>query len=79
MVSRISNPRRNGPRGPVVTSGLRWWLRVVLVLFGILCIDSVYLVATDLVAWSSGQPREDGIYLWAFLIHLVLACVLIFL
>ena len=77
MDSQISNPRRNGPRGPVVTSGLRWWLRVVLVLFGILCIDSVYLVATDLVAWSSGQPREDGIYLWAFLIHLVLGLLLL--
>ena len=68
---------KGGPRGPVVTSGLRWWLRVLLVLFGVLCVDSAYLVATDIAAWISGNPREDGIYLWAFLLHLVLGSLLL--
>ena len=77
MDSQKRNPRRSGPRGAVVTSGLRWWLRVVLLLFGILCIDSLYLVATDLAAWISGESREDGLYLWAFLAHLVLGLMIL--
>ncbi|MDG1978906.1 MAG: hypothetical protein P8I44_10105, partial [Phycisphaerales bacterium] len=60
-----------------MTSGLRWWLRVVLLLFGILCIDSLYLAATDLAAWFSGASRENGIYLWAFLVHLVLGLLIL--
>ncbi|NCF40443.1 MAG: aspartate phosphatase [Planctomycetia bacterium] len=77
MDSQNRNPRRSGPRGPVVTSGLRWWLRLLLLLFGILCIDSLYLVATDLAAWISGESREDGLYLWAFLAHLVLGLMIL--
>ena len=63
--------------GPVITPALRRWLRVVLVLFGLLLVDSLILVTTDVVAWWTGEAREDGQYLWAFLAHLVLGLVLI--
>ncbi|MEE2973183.1 MAG: hypothetical protein VX672_08655, partial [Planctomycetota bacterium] len=53
------------------------WLRIVLVLFGLLMLDSVYLTAVDLAAWWSGNPREDGAYLWAILIHLGLGLLLL--
>ena len=53
------------------------WLRIVLVLFGLLMLDSVYLTAVDLAAWWSGTPREDGAYLWAILIHLGLGLLLL--
>ena len=69
--------RRRGPAGPVVTPALRWWLRVILVLFGVLALDSVYLAAVDIAAWWSGEPREDQAYLWAILIHLVLGLAII--
>lgn len=35
-------------------------------------IDSLFLVSVDLQAWWTGASKEDGLYLWAFLAHLVL-------
>lgn len=64
-------------KGPVITPALRRWLQVVLVLFGLLLVDSLILVTTDVAAWWSGEAREDGSYLWAFLLHLVLGLSLI--
>ena len=75
MDSEVS-PRR-GPKGPVVTRGLRIWLRIVLALFGLLVIDSIYLSGVDLMAWWTGEPQEDQAYLWAILIHLVLGLLLL--
>ena len=72
-----SQSRRRGPAGPVVTKGLRWWLRIVLVVFGLLALDSIYLAAVDLTAWWTGEPREDQAYLWAILAHLVLGLAII--
>ena len=68
---------RRGPKGPVVTRGLRIWLRIVLVLFGLLMLDSLYLVAVDLAAWWTGESREDQAYLWAILAHLVLGLLIL--
>lgn len=70
------SPRR-GPAGPVVTTSLRWWLRVILVVFGLLALDSIYLAAVDITAWWAGEPREDQGYLWAILVHLVLGLAII--
>ena len=64
-------------KGPVITTALRRWLQVVLVLFGLLMVDSLILVMTDVAAWWSGEGREDGRYLWAFLVHLGLGLLLI--
>ena len=64
-------------KGPVITPALRRWLQVVLVLFSLLLVDSLILVTTDVAAWWSGEAREDGSYLWAFLLHLVLGLTLI--
>ena len=61
----------------MITPALRRWLQVVLVLFGLLLVDSLILVTTDVAAWWSGEAREDGSYLWAFLLHLVLGLTLI--
>lgn len=77
MSDAQSRTRRRGPAGPVVTKGLRWWLRVVLVVFGLLALDSIYLAAVDIAAWWSGEPREDQAYLWAILAHLVLGLAII--
>ena len=38
MSDSQSRPQRRGPAGPVVTKGLRWWLRIVLVVFGLLAL-----------------------------------------
>ncbi|MBC01782.1 MAG: hypothetical protein CMJ34_00560 [Phycisphaerae bacterium] len=70
------SPRR-GPKGPVVTRGLRIWLRIVLGLFGLLMIDSIYLSGVDIVAWWTGESQENQAYLWAILIHLVLGLLLL--
>jgi hypothetical protein len=64
-------------KGPVITTALRRWLQVVFVLFGLLMVDSLILVMTDVAAWWSGEGREDGRYLWAFLVHLGLGLLLI--
>ena len=68
---------QRGPSGPVVTRSLRIWLRIVLALFGLLVLDSIYLVAVDLAAWWAGDSREDGTYLWAILVHLGLGLLLL--
>ena len=77
MTDDQTRSRRRGPAGPVVTPALRWWLRVILVVFGLLALDSIYLAAVDLAAWWSGESREDQGYLWAILIHLVLGLAII--
>ncbi|MCP4833177.1 MAG: hypothetical protein GY895_00290 [Phycisphaera sp.] len=68
---------RRGPKGPVVTPALRVWLRIVLALFGLLAIDSLYLSAVDIAAWWTGEAREDQAYLWAILLHLGLGLLLL--
>ncbi len=68
---------RRGPGGPVVTRGLRVWLRILLVLFGILVLDSIYLSSVDIVAWWTGVSRENQGYLWAILVHLALGLLLL--
>ena len=75
-VASSMSPRR-GPKGPVVTRKLRIWLRIVLGLFGLLAIDSIYLSGVDIVAWWTGEPQEDQAYLWAILLHLVLGLLLL--
>ena len=65
-----SNKKRN--TGPVVTPSLRKWLTVLLGLFALLLIDSVYLSAVDLVQWWTGERLEAGPYIWAFFAHLIL-------
>ena len=61
----------------VVGPGLRKLLVLVLVLFAILVVDSIYLGAITFVQWLQGTNLEGELYQGAFLIHLALGFLLI--
>ena len=56
----------------VVGPGMRKLLVVVLVLFAILVVDSVYLGAITFLQWLEDVNLEDAVYQSAFLVHLAL-------
>ncbi len=68
---------------PAVGPKLAWVLRIVLGLFALLCVNSVYLGAVTLLGWLAGQGAyggrdfENRFYLWMFLIHLVLGLAIV--
>jgi len=68
---------------PAVGPRLGWVLRIVLGLFALLCVNSVYLGAVTLLGWLSaqgsygGRDYENSFYLWMFLIHLVLGLAIV--
>ncbi len=63
--------------GPVMGAELRPWLRVVLVLFGVLVVNSVYLGGVTLAEQVVGRSLQDYFYLSMFLAHLLLGLGLI--
>ena len=62
---------------PAVTPGLRWLLRVVLVLTALLGANSVYLSAVTVLEATSGHSYQNYYYQYMFLGHLVLGLLLI--
>jgi len=73
---------------PAVGPRLAWVLKIVLGLFALLCVNSVYLSAVTFLSWAAGgygaasaaaaaggydaRQYENQFYLWMFLLHLVL-------
>jgi tetratricopeptide (TPR) repeat protein len=62
---------------PVVGPRLRKLLAVVLGLFALLAVNSVYLVTVSLTQWATGSVYENYFYQWMFLGHLVLGLLII--
>ncbi len=69
-------PKRRRPR-EVVGPRLRKLLFVVFALFALLSVNAVYLGATTLLEWSSGETYQDYFYQYMFLAHLALGLLLI--
>ncbi len=77
-MSASSAPHTARQAAPAVLSpGLRRLLAVVRVLFGLLVINSLYLVAVSLAGQLGGQSYENYVYLLMFLAHLGLGLLLI--
>ncbi len=76
MATRAATSSRTQPASQVLSPALRRLLTVVLVLFGLLVINSLYLVAINL-AGQGTQSFENYFYLLAFLVHLILGLLLI--
>lgn len=70
-------PRRRRRYVPAVGPRLRILLWVVLGLFALLSLNSVYLVTVKLAGWFSGVTYDNYFSLWMFLGHLVLGFALI--
>ncbi|MHC4305516.1 MAG: multiheme c-type cytochrome [Planctomycetota bacterium] len=62
---------------PVVGKRLRRLLVVVLGLFALLGVNSVYLVTVSLTQWATGNTYENYFYQWMFLGHLGLGLLII--
>lgn len=68
---------------PAVGPRLQWVLRIVLGLFALLCVNSVYLGAVTLLGWLAargaygGRDYENNFYQWMFLIHLVMGLAIV--
>jgi tetratricopeptide (TPR) repeat protein len=62
---------------PVLTPALRRLLAVVLLLFGLLAIDSLYLVSVTIAEAAGGEVIQNYVYLTLFLAHLALGLVLV--
>jgi tetratricopeptide (TPR) repeat protein len=78
-----TDPRAVKPDGPVVGPRLRRLLFVVLGLFSLLAVNSVYLAVVTALEWSTGRSHQDALYPWMFLLHLVMGltiapCALVF-
>ncbi|MEA2079244.1 MAG: hypothetical protein U9P00_05190, partial [Pseudomonadota bacterium] len=74
--SPLSSPRRK-PALAVLSPSLRRLLGLVLLLFGLLVVNSFYLVTVNLAGQLSGQSYENFFYLLMFLAHLGLGLLLI--
>ncbi len=72
-----TNALRRGPLPPVITPALRRLLGVVLGLFGLLAVNSLYLVSVTLAERLSGATYQNYFYLSLFLVHLVLGLLLV--
>ena len=62
---------------PVMGSRLKVLLTVVLGLFALLTVDSVYLVSFTVIEWLTGQIYQDYFYQIIFLFHLVVGLLII--
>ena len=62
---------------PVIGSRLRFLLWFVLVCFGLLCVNSAYLLTIKGLEGITGQSYQDAWYLWMFVGHLALGLVLV--
>ena len=67
----------NTPLPTPVSHSLRPVLAIVLLLFALLAVNSVYLGAVTLAEVLTGRALEDPAYLWIFLLHLALGLLLI--
>ena len=76
MATRSATRTRTQPAAQVLSPALRRLLALVLALFGLLVINSLYLVAINL-AGQGTQSFENYFYLLAFLAHLALGLLLI--
>jgi tetratricopeptide (TPR) repeat protein len=65
------------PSLPVLSQALRRLLRVVLILFGLLAVNSLYLAAVTVVEATSGQTLQNYFYLSMLLAHLGLGLLLL--
>ena len=68
----MSSTRQPAPLAPVLTPGLRRVLILVLALFGLLALNSVYLAGVTAAESLSGRSLQNPVYLLVFLAHLVL-------
>ena len=57
---------------PVVNARLGRLLGIVILLFSLLVVDSVYLAAISLLEQLSGEVHQNYFYLLMFLLHLAL-------
>ena len=62
---------------PAIGPRLRKLLFVVLGLFALLAVDSLYLGGITLVEWQSGETYQDYFYQIMFLVHLALGLLII--
>ena len=69
--------QEHGRSAPVIGPRLRLVLRVVLVSFGLLSLNTAYLLAVSGLEWATGSGYQESFYLWMFLVHLALGLILI--
>jgi hypothetical protein len=62
---------------PVVGQRLKRILFVVLGLFALMAVNSVYLVGVTILEWSTGGTYQNWFYLNTFIVHLVLGLLLV--
>ena len=62
---------------PVIGPRLRTLLRLLLGLFAVLCVNSIYLVTISVTQRATGRTYENYFYQWMFLLHLVLGLAII--
>jgi hypothetical protein len=78
MVHLPPQPPRSPPAYvPAVGPGLRKLLYLVLGLFSLLAINTVYLVSVTLTEWSSGTTIQNYFYQYMFLGHLALGLLMV--
>ncbi len=70
-----NNARRSAPS--VISPRFRWLLTVVLFLFSLLVVNSIYLSTITAVEFYSKQIYQDYFYLLMFLLHLLLGLLLV--
>ena len=62
---------------PVIGPRLRRLLRLLLGLFAVLCVNSIYLVTISVTQRATGRTYENYFYQWMFLLHLVLGLAIV--
>ncbi|MEA3274792.1 MAG: multiheme c-type cytochrome [Pseudomonadota bacterium] len=73
----MSTSSMRRPLPPVLTPRLRRLLAFVLVLFGLLAVNSLYLVSVTVAESAGAETLQNYFYLLMFLAHLVLGLVLL--
>ncbi|MEE2680946.1 MAG: multiheme c-type cytochrome [Planctomycetota bacterium] len=71
----IEVPRTSSPRA--VTPRLRRILRWVLLGFGLMVIDSLYLLGVRFLDWLESGGSDTLLSIWAFLLHVILGLILV--
>ncbi len=77
MEAPTPTPRRRKKYVPAVGPRLRWFLAVVLGLFAVLAVNSVYLASVTIAEWWSGYTYQNFFYICMFLGHLVLGLAIV--
>lgn len=71
------NDQRTADVHQVLTPRLRVVLTCILMGFGIMVADSLYLLGLAFLDWRTGMDQETLFSIWAFLLHVVLGLLLI--